>query len=482
MKGWQRSLTFRLGLIYGGVALVTLLAVAAVLYWAVVDGVRRDDQRFLSEKIHVLRTMLKERPNDHALLSEEVEWETGVLGHARYYVEITRPGGQATSQTPGFARSGIDSARFPTPAGTESDSAPMAWQTTASGRTYLLSSAFGALGGQASARRVIHVALDVSHEKLIFQEFRRIAWAVVGLGMLLSTVLAAVVARRALNPLAAMARAAAETSASRLDERLDLRYWPAELLPLVREFNGMLHRLDLAFSRISAFSADLAHELRTPLNNVMGEAEVMLSRSRTSAEYRETLGSILEECQQLSRMAENLLFLARSENPSAMVRREHFAAAQEVEKVVDYYDAVAEEAGLRLSVSGDCMVNADRELLRRAVTNLLSNAIRHSPRGGEVSIRLWGGTGEDSEIAVNDSGEGIQAELQPRLFERFFRGPCRRRTGAGLGLAIVKSIMDLHGGRISMVSEVGRGTRVRLSFPESGQGGKEGGAVGPRKG
>lgn len=464
MKGWHRSITFRLGLIYGGAALITLLAVAAVLYWAVVDGVRRDDQRFLSEKIHVLRTMLKQRPNDQALLDEEVEWEAGVLGHARYYVEIMRTDGRVISQTPGFEQSGIVASRFPTPAAAYSETAPMAWQSTPGGRTYLLSSAMAILGGQPSASRVIHVALDVSHERLIFREFRRIAWAVVALGVALSTVLATLIARRALRPLGAMARAAAETSASRLHEQLDLGHWPAELLPLVREFNGMLRRLDEAFSRISAFSADLAHELRTPMNNVMGEAEVMLSRSRTPAEYRETLGSILEECQRLSRMAENLLFLARSENPRAMMRRERFPATQEIEKVVDYYDAVAEEAGIGLSISGDCSIYADRELLRRAVTNLVSNAIRHTPRGGAVNIRLTADR-TDSEISVDDSGEGIASDLQPRLFERFFHTSSGRRAGAGLGLAIVKSIMDLHGGRVVLTSQVGRGTHVSLSFP-----------------
>lgn len=462
-----RSIAFRLTLLYSAVALLTLLTVAAVLYWAVVNSVTQDDQRFLSEKIHVLRSMLEQRPSDKSLLEEEVKWETGVLPHARYYVRISDRQGQVIQATPGFDRSGINEANFPNPADLDTTIAPVRRQI-AHGRSYMLTAAIARLGPGGADSRVLQLALDVSHEDIIFAEFRRIAWLVVIAGLVLSALLGGLVARRGLRPIRAMADAAARTSASRLQHQLDNDQWPAELQPLVTEFNGMLQRLDEAFSRISGFSADLAHELRTPLNNLMGEAEVTLSRARSEDEYRDTLGSILEECQRLSRMTDSLLFLARSDNPAGQLQREWFSARDELLTIADFYDAVAEEAGVTLTVQGKADVFADRELFRRAVTNLVSNAIRHSPVNSRVCLRLKPSVNA-MELWVEDAGSGVAPEAQAQLFERFFRAEADRRNassgGSGLGLAIVKSIMNLHQGSVSLTSQPGEGTMVRLWFP-----------------
>lgn len=466
-----RSIAFRLTVLYSAVALLTLLTVAAVLYWAVVDSVTQDDQRFLSEKIHVLRSMLEQRPSDQSLMEEEVKWETGVLPHARYFVQISDRQGRVLEATPGLDRSGIDEANFPEPANLDTTIAPVGRQTTAQGRTYLLTAAVARLGTGGTDSRVVRLALDVSREDMIFAEFRHIAWIVVLAGLLVSALLGGLVARRELRPIRAMADATARTSASRLHHHLDSTEWPAELQPLVTEFNGMLYRLDDAFSRISGFSADLAHELRTPLNNLMGEAEVTLSRMRSEDEYRDTLGSILEECQRLSRMTDSLLFLARSDNPVGQLHRERFSARDELLTIADFYDAVAEEAGITLTVQGEGTVFADRDMFRRAVTNLVSNAIRHSPQNSDVCLRLVKKeTG--LEVWVEDVGSGVPPELQEQLFDRFFRADADRSklssSGSGLGLAIVKSIMKLHGGSVTLTSQPGQGTRVRLWFAHAG--------------
>lgn len=463
-----RSIAFRLTMLYSAVALLTLLTVAAVLYWAVVDSVTQDDQRFLSEKIHVLRSMLEQRPSDQSLMEEEVKWETGVLPHARYFVQISNRQGRVLDATPGFDQSGIDQANFPEPAGLHTTVAPVGRQTTVQGRTYLLTAAVAKLGSEGANSRVVRLALDVSHEDIIFAEFRHIAGIVVMVGLFISALLGAVVAQRGLRPIRAMADAAARTSVSRLHHSLDSAQWPAELQPLVIEFNGMLKRLEEAFSRISGFSADLAHELRTPLNNLMGEAEVTLSRSRSEGEYRDALGSILEECQRLSRMTDSLLFLARSDNPEAQLYRETFSARAELLIVADFYDAVAEDGGIALTVQGAGDVFADRELFRRAVTNLVSNAIRHSPENSEVRLRLSPQV-HGLEVWVEDAGMGVPQDAQAQLFDRFFRAEANRKNansvGSGLGLAIVKSIMKLHQGSVNLTSRPGEGTAVVLWFP-----------------
>jgi two-component system heavy metal sensor histidine kinase CusS len=232
----------------------------------------------------------------------------------------------------------------------------------------------------------------------------------------------------------------------------------------------MLERLEESFERISRFTADIAHDLRTPVNNIRGEAEVALARPRTADEYRDVLESSLEEAIRLSELIGDLLFLARSESPLTELHRENVNIGELLTTVRDYYEASATEAGISLAVfDGIEPVNAglDRSLMLRAVSNLVSNAIAHTPRGGAVSLAA---TNEDAaiRIEVSDTGVGIPAEALPRVFDRFFRvDPSRSKTsgGTGLGLAIVQSILTLHGGSVEITSQLGHGTRVTLRMP-----------------
>jgi len=232
----------------------------------------------------------------------------------------------------------------------------------------------------------------------------------------------------------------------------------------------MLERLEESFERISRFTADIAHDLRTPVNNIRGEAEVALARPRTVDEYRDVLESSLEEAIRLSELIGDLLFLARSESPLTELHRENVNIGELLTTVRDYYEASATEAGISLAVfDGIEPVNAglDRSLMLRAVSNLVSNAIAHTPPGGTVSLAA---ANEDAtiRIEVSDTGVGIPAEALPRVFDRFFRvDPSRSKTsgGTGLGLAIVQSILTLHGGSVEITSQLGHGTRVTLRMP-----------------
>lgn len=231
-------------------------------------------------------------------------------------------------------------------------------------------------------------------------------------------------------------------------------------------FDGMLLRLADAFARLTQFSADLAHELRTPINNLMGETEVALSRPRSAAEYRQILESNLEEYSRLSRTVESLLFVARAENTQIPLSKARLDGRTELEAVCSYHEALAEEKGIRLVCLGQGHLYADALLCKRALSNLLSNALRHTPAGGEIRLSLHEAVDGAAEIAVQDSGCGIAAEHIPKLFDRFYRvDPARSEEGTGLGLAIVKSIMDLHGGSVAVGSQPGGGTTVRLRFP-----------------
>lgn len=464
---WRPSITGKLALLYAICTFTLLLIATLVLYWAVRVSIAHDDQRFLSEKVHVLRTMLRQRPNDQALLSEEVDWETSALGHAHYFVQILDRGGSILTQTPGLDDSGIDPNAFPPPIPLPSTSPKMIWVRTPSGRLYLLSAALAALGESHQPRRIVRIALDVSHEDRILHDFGTIAALVLLLGVVLSAALGAGVARRGLRPVGAMIDTVRQTTALRLHQRIDPTAWPQELTGLAEAFNDMLMRLDQAFARLTGYTADLAHELRTPLNNLMGETEVTLANPRSAQEYRQTLESNLEEYQRLARMTDSLLFIARAENPDAHVDRSVFHAGDALREVAKFYSAVAEDAGICLVCEGEARLWADRDLLRRALSNLLSNAIRYTPAGGTIRTRVASHDDDAVTVTVTDTGQGIAPEEQTRVFDRFFRGRGSqdRVGGSGLGLAIVKSIMDLHQGEVHLHSRPRHGTSVSLRFP-----------------
>jgi two-component system, OmpR family, heavy metal sensor histidine kinase CusS len=280
------------------------------------------------------------------------------------------------------------------------------------------------------------------------------------------------VARHGIRPVEEMATTARHISSTNLRERILAEGYPFELASLARTFNQMLDRLEESFERISRFSADIAHDLRTPVNNIRGEAEVALARARTSSEYRDVIESCLEEAVQLSDLIGDLLFLARAESPLSCLRREQVNLGELLGGVREYYEASAADGAVALTTTvadQPVIAELDRTLLQRAVGNLVSNALAHTPPGGAVVL----GTNADLStirIEVSDTGVGIPTEALPRVFDRFFRVDSSRShasRGTGLGLAIVKSIALLHGGDVEISSQPGQGTRVTLNLPVS---------------
>ncbi|MDD5037041.1 MAG: ATP-binding protein, partial [Methylococcaceae bacterium] len=206
-----------------------------------------------------------------------------------------------------------------------------------------------------------------------------------------------------------------------------------------------------------------------PINNLMGEAEVTLARARSEAEYRDVLESSLEECGRLSRMIDSLLFLARADNAEVSLQLARLDVRQELEAIRDFYEAVTEEQGVTAQCEGEASLEADPILFRRAVTNLLANAIRHTPSGGQIKLVVEPSPSADGvAIHVSDNGCGIAHEHLPKVFDRFYRVDQARSADShstGLGLAIVRSIMAMHGGTVSIESQPGKGTTVTLHFP-----------------
>jgi two-component system, OmpR family, heavy metal sensor histidine kinase CusS len=301
------------------------------------------------------------------------------------------------------------------------------------------------------------IGLDTSHHAQFLAEVRDRMWLAISLVALLAAGLGWFAARNVLAPVRRVTATASRLSVERLGERLSERDAPAEMLALVEAFNGMLDRLEVAFRRLSEFSADIAHELRTPVSNLMTETQVALSRTRSADQYREALHSNLEEFDRLARMIGDMLFLAKADNGLLPRPAETVALDAEAQALVDFYEALAEEQGVRLAVSGAACVIGDRLMLRRALSNLISNAIRHTPAGGTIRIEIEA-SASIVRLSVRNPGETIPADQLPLLFERFHRAdPSRTRhgEGAGLGLAITRSIVEAHGGQVDVTSADG---------------------------
>jgi two-component system heavy metal sensor histidine kinase CusS len=311
----------------------------------------------------------------------------------------------------------------------------------------------------------VQLAQDRSSDEQVERNFALLFIAVLFGGVVASALIAIVVTRRGLQPLREMTESLHQIGADQLKQRIGSTGWPRELQPLAIAFDEMLKRLDDSFTRLSQFSADLAHELRTPIANMLGEAQVALTRDRTAADYREIVESTVAECERLSRIVDNLLFVARVDAASEPIARAPFDARAEIEKIAEFYQTIADDHHVVITCSGNGKIYADPDLFERAVGNLLDNALRFTPEKGSIQIALCQHeTG--FEVAVHDNGSGIAPEHLPRVFDRFYRAePSRSSDGAGLGLALVKSIVDLHGGTATIHSKPTRGTTVTLIFP-----------------
>lgn len=313
----------------------------------------------------------------------------------------------------------------------------------------------------------VQAALDPIHHTHFMGRFQLILWAYVALATLASGLLGWLAARNGLSPLRAMKARAQAVSAHRLDERMPVDAVPVELADLAQSLNDMLLRLQTDFERLSAFSSDLAHELRTPISNLLTETQVTLSQKRTADDYRNTLASNSEELQRLARMVSDMLFLAKTEHGLALPHPEAIALDTEVAALADFYEALAADKSLQLVTEGAAQMEGDRLMVRRALSNLLSNAIRHAPEHGQVRIAIRS-TPQGAEVSVGNQGEAIAPDVLPRLFDRFYRADTARRhpasDGAGLGLAITRAIMQAHGGTVSASSEHGI-NRFTLVFP-----------------
>lgn len=459
----RRTLAFRLTAAYSMAGLLLVILATAGLYMLLRAELDRSTELFLQDKLHVLRTLLRERPNDDDALREEVELESAARRYQQFYIRLLDEHGVPILTTQGMAEQ-LDLGKF---AG-QIESRPE--RSTAivgrHGRAFQITSASAPVGSVPGRTDTIQIAIDVSQEEELLARYRLWFWTILLITAVLFPLLGYRIARHGIRPVEQISATARKITSTNLRERIRADGYPFELASLAETFNEMLGRLEGSFERISRFSADIAHDLRTPVNNIRGEAEVALARARTVEEYRDVLESSLEEAVRLSELIGNLLFLARAESPLTELHLGKVDVGDLLATVKDYYEAIAAESGVLLTAVKRDIVTADldRSLMLRAVSNLVSNAIAHTPKGGSVTLAV-SACGPEIRIEVSDTGRGIPAEALPRVFDRFFRVDSSRSQisgGTGLGLAIVQSIMALHGGSAEITSQLGCGTSVTL--------------------
>ena len=453
-----RSITSQLVFFFTLAASFLLCCGLAVLYWIFVQHAFEEDTEGLADKVLALRADLT-TARDPKALNEELKSQHAGRERVAYWVRLVNSEGGSVAETPGMDAV-LPASIFPPPSSNQSEISPKDYRRD--GKYFALVTTMEQAGGLPYT---MQVAQDRSGDEQFMKKFGALLAVVLALGTLASVVIGITVTKRGLRPLREMARSVKSFGPERLHERIPPEGWPRELRPLAVAFDEMFDRLEGSFTRLSQFSADLAHELRTPIANIRGEGEVALTRARTPEEYREVIESSIGECERISGIVDNLLFLARAEAAEGHIQRTLFDGRAEIDKIAAFYEPIAEEHHTAINCSGDGEVYADPMLFGRAVSNLVENALRYTSAGGTIQISV-AAEAMNSQVSVKDTGSGIAAEHLPRVFDRFYRADSSRSSqGSGLGLALVKSITDLHGGSAVVKSEVDRGTTVVLTFP-----------------
>jgi two-component system heavy metal sensor histidine kinase CusS len=462
------SLAFLLAAWYTVASFVLVAITAGLLYFALAANLKMLSEQILADELDVCRTLIRARSNDSHALREEVEIDSAVRRYQKFYIRVLDDKGHALFTTPGMDQE-MSATRIAQDAA--SQNGQIFWLKAMSGKPYR--AVVAKIPHDIAGRDLwtLQLTMDLSQEVEVLSQHRLWVWAVLGVALFVCPRLGIVSARWGTRPLLEVSETARRISSSTLSERIQAERYPLEIMTLATSFNAMLQRLEDSFLRLSRFSADIAHELRTPVNNIRGESEVALAKPRTAEEYRDALGSCLEETVRLSELIESLLFLARAESPGDHLKRKRQDVGALLSGVRDYYEASALDSGvtLRFECDGEVVGEVDGPLLQRALGNLVANALAHTAAGGSISLSA-SRQAEKLYLEVKDTGSGIAREALPKVFDRFYRAdPARARGsgGTGLGLAIMRQIVILHGGDVKIESQAGAGTTVSVTLPAS---------------
>ncbi|MGS0743006.1 heavy metal sensor histidine kinase, partial [Glaciimonas sp. GG7] len=439
----KRSITVRLVTMFAAAALLTFSLIGASLYSVVHRELERHQQEELHTVFQDMQYMIAH--NDSVARWPRVQAKLDTLtptdGSKRYWILSDDPRfqfGQGLAEIDNLERdaSGLGNIHL------RQREYPLRTMTKT----------IAALGERPPVRLIVGIDSEP-----YFHTLHAFVTALISLslaGVVLVMLLGYWIAQVGLRPLKQLSNEARSFSPKTLSQRLQIMRLPDELSDLASTFNGALDRIENAYKQLEGFNADVAHELRTPLGNIIGTTQVALSRERNAAEFEEVLQSNLEDLERMRSIINDMLFLARADQGEPATGLIVASVAHQVRKTVEFFEFILDDGGMTVSIAGDINVEAPIEtaLFRRAISNLLQNAIQHSSAGAEIIVTI---TRQENltQIAVANPGEPIsQAHLQ-RLFDRFYRVDAARHDqgaqhGYGLGLAIVRAVANMHGGGV----------------------------------
>jgi heavy metal sensor kinase len=430
--------------VFGLVLLLFILAATILQYWQLTRQMYHAE----IQDIETAEGLLAFAPDGRLVLHEEYHNHPQSILLLDRYMEVLTPEGRVLLRNEKLQGQGLGGPPFP-------DEGLSSYHqrriSLADGTRLLLISHIHAIGTQSLLIRLAYSSAPIEHGVLQFLVLLLLA---VPPALLLAGVAGYRMARKALEPLDKMALRAETITANDLDQRLPVDNPNDELGRMARVLNELLHRLQNSFEMLKRFTADASHELRTPLSSIRSVGEVGLQRQHTAEEYRDTIGSMLEEVTRLTEMVDGLLSISRADAGQVVLHRTTFSALGLTREVVALLGLLAEEKGQQIQIEGDAdlSVNADRALLHHGLANILQNAIKHGPGASRISI-LVAGVGNYVDISVEDRGETIPEHLREKIFERFFRidaSRSRQAGGSGLGLAIAKWAIEVNGGSVSL--------------------------------
>jgi heavy metal sensor kinase len=452
-----RSVRFRLTLFYAGAMVVVLAVYATLIFYFVSHNMSQFLDNQLKSDFDWALDMMQHDPHGEVIPSDYKETGEGDSP----WLQVLSPSGELVSASP-------EALRHPIPgsnklaAETEEKIVHVAklnppWRIM-SGR-----SMFG------NRELVVQVARPVTPIQENLRYFLYLLFLGLPFCILLSGLGGYVLARRALAPMDRMAEQARRITATRMSDRLPVDNPNDELGRLSTVFNDTLSRLQSSFDQMRRFTSDASHELRTPLTAIRSVGEVGLREKRNEGEYREIIGSMLEEVDSLSRLVDRLLLLSRAETGEALLSREDVDLTALAEDVVAQLEVLAEEKQQSIGIEATAPAHwtGDRMVLRQALINLIDNAIKYTQAGGRIVVRI-AELGKNKVIDVADNGPGIPDELKSRIFDRFFRvdrSRSRDNGGNGLGLAIAKSAVEVQGGTLSLEPSTEAGSVFRITLP-----------------
>jgi two-component system heavy metal sensor histidine kinase CusS len=442
------SLALRIALASALFGLVVASGAIVVGYLALSNQLNARSAAEMRGKRDLLLHLLSEVPAPARIYESRHRFGDLLIGHDDLHLALVDPAGgtEALASVP------------------DDGGAIVAWNMSAGSRL----SAMRGLASVASGRPIrFYLSMDRHQDRQLLAGFMKATLAGLPLLLLAVALGAWFIARTSLSPLRRFHWLAASIGKESLSQRISTAGLPTELTNLANEFNAMLERIDGSYRRLQEFTGDLAHEMRTPVSTLLGRTQVALSQTRSVTDLQDLLEGNVEELERLSRLISDMLFIARADGDDNPLQLEPVHLAAEAQKIADYLSLVAEERAVSVEVTGSAAVRADRLLVQRAMTNLVSNAIRHADSGSKVSVAI----SRESQgvlLVVTNQGEGIQAAHLERIFDRFYRidsGRARSDGGTGLGLAIVRSIMSAHGGQVTVHSNPGGKTAFTLMFP-----------------